>query len=127
MEQSALRAVKKEPAKLTKAPPVQITGETRIIDYPSPGSVLLVQRGQNRVKVENAMRNFFGSLSWKQLPVFYCPRATAGPAKWAADADLILPFEILARLAGLAVAVIPVVFYGRARQKYRYRARTSHR
>ena len=71
MEQSALRAVKKEPAKLTKAPLVQITGETRIIDYPSPDSVLLVQRGQNRVKVENAMRNFFGSLSWQQLPVFY--------------------------------------------------------
>ena|SRR5438105_378667 len=66
-----LKGCQEEPAKLTKAPPVQITGETRIIDYPSPGSVLLVQRGQNRVKVENAMRNFFGSLSWKQLPVFY--------------------------------------------------------
>jgi hypothetical protein len=47
----------------------------------------------------------------------------AGTSPWFAQPGLTLPFEITIGIAALAVALIPVLFYGLTRQQYRYRGR----
>jgi hypothetical protein len=48
----------------------------------------------------------------------------AGASKQFAQPRLTLPFEVAIVVIAAAVAIIPVIFYGPTRQKYRYR---SHR
>jgi hypothetical protein len=51
----------------------------------------------------------------------------AGTSRLFAQPSLTSPFEITIGIAALAVAVIPVFFYGSTRQNYRYRKRRYRR
>jgi uncharacterized integral membrane protein len=49
----------------------------------------------------------------------------AGTSKQFAQPEFTLPFEIALVLAAVVVALIPVIFYGPTRQKYRYRSQRT--
>jgi len=49
----------------------------------------------------------------------------AGTSKQFAQPQFTRPFEIALILAAVAVTLIPVIFYGPTRQKYRYRSQRS--
>ena len=123
MEQRAL-VLEKAPAEFVEPPPVQTADETKIIAYPSSSSVSLVDPGLKSNRQHKRREKLLRFIKFETTACFFLVLGlSAGTSKQVADADLMVPFEVVTALAILAVAIIPVIFYGPTRQRYRYHRR----
>ena len=97
---------------------------SKVIAFRSTDSVSFAetkeQPSRTRRRRKRLLRFIKLELSIFVFLVFLLVTATWEPFR---TAGLTVPFEIAAVLAALAVAIIPIIFYGPTRQKYRYQAR----
>ena len=113
-----------EPASFVDAPPVQSTPGSNIIAYPSVASVPIVDPKQSRARKHRRRLALFIKL--ETIALFFLVLSLSGAtSKIIRDAGFTLPFQIGMIASAFVVTIIPVIFFGLPRQKYRYRARSA--
>lgn len=122
MEQSALILDKQAPAEFIESPPIQIADASNIIAYPAAPAVSIVDRKRESTRNRKRRGKLMRFIVIEATACFFLVLAlSAGTSKQIVEAGLMLPFEIMAGLAILAVAIVPVLFYGSTHQQHRYR------
>src|SRR5712691_8593998 len=123
MEKSALRLNDQVPAPIVKSPaPIQDPSFSKIVPYPVLLSVPFAEAREIQTRSRRRRKRL---ISFIKLEASACAvlvlLLAAGISKQFAQADLTLPFEIAILVAASVVAIIPVIFYGPTRPKYRAR------
>lgn len=94
----------------------------------SPGSESLAPPRQRPVSNQRRRRRLIRLIKLEASALVVLVLALlAGTSPWFARPSLTLPFEITIVAVSFAVALIPVIFYGLPRPKYRYRGRRYYR
>ncbi|HEV3243825.1 MAG TPA: hypothetical protein VGZ31_05385 [Chthoniobacterales bacterium] len=100
----------------------------KVVPHLSPGSESLAPPRQGPVSNQRRRRKLIRFIKLEASALVVLVLALlAGTSPWFARPSLTLPFEITILGAALAVALIPVIFYGLPRPKYRYRGRRYYR
>ena len=96
----------------------------KLIPYPSTAAVSIVERVEPQSRSRKRRKRFVRFITLEASALVVLVLALfAGTSQAFAEPGLTLPFEITICIAALAVAIIPVLFYGSTRQNYRYRGR----
>ena len=124
MEKSALKLADAEPVPSVEAPSFQPETPSNIVAYPCVAGVALTDEKQLSNRARKSRRRLARFLKLETIALFFLGLTLAGATSpRIREAGLTMAFEIAMVPAVLAVALIPVIFYGPTRQKYRYRAR----
>ena len=124
MEKSALKLADAEPAPSVEAPPFQPETPSNIVAYPCVAEVALTDEKQLSNHASKRRRRLARCLKLETIALFFLALSLAGATSpRIRETGLTMAFEIAMVPAVLAVALIPVIFYGPTRQKYRYRGR----
>lgn len=96
----------------------------KLIPYPSTPPVSFVESIERQNRSRKRRKKFLRFITLEASALIVLVVALfAGTLQSFAQPGLTLPFEITIGIAALAVAIIPVIFYGSTRQNYRYRRR----
>ena len=124
MEKSALTISEPQAAPLVGPPPVQEETRSNIVAYPCIAGVALTEAKESSHHVRKRRGRLALFIKVETIAFFFLVLTLAGASsRQIREIGLLLAFQIAMVLAALAVAIIPVVFYGTTRQKYRYGAR----
>ena len=124
MEKSALKLADAEPVPSVEAPSFQPETPSNIVAYPCVAEVALTDEKQLSNRASKRRRRLARVLKLETLALFFLVLSLAGAtSQRIRQTGLTMAFEIAMVPAVLAVAIIPVIFYGSSRQKYRYQAR----
>jgi hypothetical protein len=95
----------------------------KIVPYPSTAAVSIVESTERQSRSRKRSKKLIRFIKLEASALLVLVLALfGGTSRSFAQPSLTLPFEIMICIAALAVAVIPVIFYGSTRQNYRYRA-----
>ncbi len=126
MEKSALKLAEPEPAPFIDVPPLQHEEPSNVIAYPRIAGVALVDEKHFSNRARKWRRKLARFLKLEAIALSFLVLTLAGATSQRfIQSGLTVAFEIAMVASALAVAIIPVIFYGPSRQKYRYRARRS--
>ena len=96
----------------------------KLIPYPSTAAVSIVESPEPENRSRKRRKKFVRFIALEASALVVLVLALfAGTSQSFAQPGLTLPFEITIGIAALAVAIIPVIFYGSTRENYRYRER----
>jgi hypothetical protein len=96
----------------------------KLIPYPSTAAVSVVESTKPQSRSRKRRKRFMRFIKLEASALVVLVLALlAGTSGSFAQPGLTLPFEVTICVAALAVAIIPVIFYGSTRQNYRYRGR----
>ena len=124
MKKSALKFENEDVPIAESSVPTEDSPALKLIPYPSTAAVSIAESGEPQSRSRKRRRKFvrFIKLEGSALVVLILALfATTSQA--FAQPSFTLPFEITIGVAALAVAIIPVIFYGLPRQQYRYHPR----
>jgi hypothetical protein len=94
----------------------------KLIPYPSTAAVSIVESPEPQNRSRKRRKKFVRFIALEASALIVLVLALfAGTSQSFAQPGLTLPFEITIGIAALAVAIIPVIFYGSTREHYRYR------
>ena len=94
----------------------------KVIPYPSTAAVSIVESSGPQSRSRKRRKKFIRFIALEASALVVLVLALfAGTSQSFAQPGLTLPFEITIGIAALAVAIIPVIFYGSTREHYRYR------
>jgi hypothetical protein len=124
MEKSALKLADEEPATFVDSRPVQQEPPSSIVTYSCVAGVVLTDEKQFSNRASKRRRRLARFLKLETIALLFLVLTVAGASSQRIrETDLTMAFQITMVPAALAVALIPVIFYGPTRQKYRYSAR----
>jgi hypothetical protein len=124
MKKSAL-SFESEDVSLADSPAaIEDSPVLKLIPYPSTAAVSIVETTELESRSRKGRKKFVRFIKLEASAFVVLVLALfAATSRSVAQAGLPLPFEITIGIAALAVAIIPVLFYGLTRQQYRYRGR----
>jgi hypothetical protein len=123
MQERARRVADPKPAHFAEAPPIQ-PEPAQIIAYPCKAGVALIDQKQLSNHARKRRRKLALFIILETIGLLFLALALTGAtSQFVRQAGLFPVFNLALIPAGLAVVVIPVIFFGMIRQKYRYRAR----
>ena|SRR5437764_5476103 len=125
MKKSALNFdIEKVPAFIESTPPVQALDASKIIVYEPPGGSPVSIPKRSPEKGRRRQRRLVRFLKLEAVAFFFLIFTLAGATnELVRQAGFGSLFEVGMVVAALAVAIVPVLFYGSTREKYRYRTR----
>jgi hypothetical protein len=96
----------------------------KVVAYPPTAAVSIVEPGERQSRSRKGRKKFVRFIKLEAAALVVLVLALfAGTSQSFAQPSLTSAFEITIFAAALAAALIPVIFYGLPRQKYRYRGR----
>jgi hypothetical protein len=124
MKKSALNFESEDVSIADSPPATQDSPVFKLIPYPSTAAVSIVESTEPQSRSRKRRKRFVRFITLEASALVVLVLALfAGTSQSFAEPGLTLPFEITIGIAALAVAIIPVLFYGSTRQNYRYRGR----
>jgi hypothetical protein len=127
MEKSALN-LEEQVSLVETAPAVEDSPTFKVVPYPPPAAVSIVESTERQSRSRKRRKRLirFIKLEASALTILVVA-LFAGTSQSFAQPSLTLAFEITIGAAVVAVALIPVIFYGLPRPQYRYRGRRYRR
>jgi len=124
MKRSALNFESEDVSLADSPAAIEDSPVLELIPYPSTAAVLIVETTELESRSRKRHKKFARFIKLEVSAFVVLVLALfAATSRSVAQAGLTLPFEITIVTAALAVALIPVIFYGLTRQQYRYRGR----
>jgi hypothetical protein len=114
---------------VTESPPaIEDSPVLKVVPYPPSAAVSIVEPAERQGRTRKRRTKFVRFIKLEASALIVLVLALfAGTSRSFAQPSLTLAFEITIGAAVVAVALIPVIFYGLPRPKYRYRARRHRR
>ena len=134
MEKSALNfeervsLVETAPAVADSPGAIDDSPSFKIVPYPPTAAVSIVETAERQRRSRKGRKKFARFITLEASALIVLVLALlAGTSQLFAQPSLTLAFEITIGAAVVAVAVIPVIFYGSPGSQYRYRRRRYRR
>jgi hypothetical protein len=100
----------------------------KVVPYPPTAAASIVETAERQSRSRKSRKKFARFITLEASALIVLVLALfAGTSQLFAQPSLTLAFEITIAAAVAAVAIIPVIFYGSPRARYRYRRRRYRR
>jgi hypothetical protein len=124
MKKSALNFENEDISSAESSAAIENSPVLKLIPYPSTAPVSIAESTELESRSRKRRRKFVRFIKLEgSASVVLILALFAGTSQAFAQPSFTLFFEITICAAALAVAIIPVIFYGLPRPRYRYRSR----
>jgi hypothetical protein len=128
MKKSALDFESEDVSIADSPAPTEDSPVFNVVPYPSTAAVSIVETTERQSRSRKRRRKFARFITLEASALVILVLALfARTSQLFAQPSLTVAFEITIGAAVVAVAVIPVIFYGLPRSQYRYRRRRYRR
>lgn len=128
MKKSALDFDSEDVSIADSPAPIEDSPVFKVVPYPSSAAVSIVEATQWQSSGGKGRKKFARFIALEASALIVLVLALfAGTSQSFAQPSLTSAFEITIGAAVVAVAIIPVIFYGSPRARYRYRRRRYRR